>query len=154
MRALLLVIAAAGLLLTDSSPASAQRGSTPARQVCRTAPLGNVDSFINNTFEASFVSTGSAPVELTIQLCDLTGACFISGFACANVPLTIGQGCSTGNLVANNPLYAKFTLKPTGGGTVGGEGSLRVTAPDGGNSAAIQTTCSGPAIERVPATEN
>lgn len=84
----------------------------------------------------------------------LTGACFSSGVVCVNVPLIGGQGCSTGNLVDNQPLYAKFTLKPTGGGTVGGEGSLRVTAQDGGNSAAIQTTCSGPTAEKAPATEN
>ncbi len=112
-----------------------------------TPPIGNVDSFVDNTFEASFVSTGTAPIVLTIELCSLNGMCYVSGFACASVPLTRGLGCSTGNLGDNEPLYAKFRVRPTGGGTVDGMGSLRVIALDGTNSAAVQTH--GPVPDRA-----
>jgi hypothetical protein len=137
MRAIVAIVAT-GVVLTASAFASAQ-GRPDLGLAFYTPPLGNVDSFIDNTFEASFVSTGSAPVKLTIQLCTLAGVCTSPGFACVNVSLSKGVGCSTGNIVDNEPLYAKFRVHPTGGGTVDGMGSLRVIGPEGTNSAAVQT---------------
>lgn len=141
-----IVIAAAAAMLAVVSSASAQGRPEQAGQSVAffTPPIGNVDSFVDNTFEASFVSTGTAPVKLTIQVCTLAGVCTSPGFACVGVPLTRGTGCSTGNLAADEPLYAKFRVQATGGGTIDGMGSLRVIGPDGTNSAAVQTHTSVP----------
>jgi len=84
------------------------------------------------------VYMGTAPVELTIQLCALDGTCTTAGFTCVGVPLTKGEGCSTGNLVDNQPLYAKFLITKLDKGKIDGLGSLRVTDPDG-NTAAVQS---------------
>jgi hypothetical protein len=144
------VAAAAALVFAVATSGWAQ--GRPLQEVLYTPPIGNVDSLTSNTFEASFVSIGTAPIALTIQLCTLAGVCTSPGFACINVPLTRGKGCSTGNIVDNQPLYAKFFLKRTNAGTVDGLGSLRVIGPDGANSAAVQTTGSG--LEKVPPTED
>ena len=144
-----IVIAAAAAMLAVVSSASAQGRPEQAGQSVAffTPPIGNVDSFIDNTFEASFVSTGTAPIALTIQVCTLAGVCTSPGFACVSMPLTRRLGCSTGNLAADEPLYAKFRVRATGGGTVDGMGSLRVIGPDGTNSAAVQTH--GPVPDRA-----
>ena len=144
-----IAIAALAAMLADESAASAQGRPEQAGQGVAffTPPIGNVDSFIDNTFEASFVSTGTAPIALTIQVCTLAGVCTSPGFACVSMPLTRRLGCSTGNLAADEPLYAKFRVRATGGGTVDGMGSLRVIGPDGTNSAAVQTH--GPLPDRA-----
>lgn len=143
-----ILIAAAAAMLVVASAASAQGRPEQAGQSVAffTPPIGNVDSIVDNTFEASFVSTGTAPIAVTIELCALDGVCYVSGFVCASVPLTRGLGCSTGNLAADEPLYAKFRVRPTGGGTVDGMGSLRVIGPDG-TTAAVQTH--GPVPDRA-----
>ena len=148
---IVMAVISLGLLIAVSSPASAQ-GRPLLPTVFYTPPLGNVDSFIANSFEVSFVNTG-APVKLTIQVCTLLGACTSPGFACIQVPLNRGQGCSTGNFSSNAPMYAKFFVTRTGGGTIDGLGSLRVTGPDGNNSAAVQTI-GGNGTEALPPTED
>lgn len=88
---------ATGLLLSVALVAPAQGGRQPPEHgyAFFTPPI----EFINNTFEVSFVNTGTAPVELTIQLCTLLGVCnFPPGSACVTVPLTRGEGCSTANI--------------------------------------------------------
>jgi hypothetical protein len=148
MRKSILIAAAAAMLVVASAASAQGRPERIGPSVAFfTPPIGNVDSFVDNTFEASFVSTGTAPIAVTIELCALNGVCYVSGFTCASVPLPRGLGCSTGNLVADEPLYAKFRVRPTGGGTVDGMGSLRVIAPDGTNSAAVQTH--GPVPDRA-----
>ena len=143
MRGMIAVVAT-GVMLVAATAASAQDARPTPAYAFFTPPIGNVDSFIDNTFEASFVSTGTAPVKLTIQLCTLAGVCTSPGFVCVGEPLTRGTGCSTGNLAADEPLYAKFRVQATGGGTIDGMGSLRVIGPDGTNSAAVQTHTSVP----------
>ena len=144
-----ILIAAAAAMLVVASAASAQGRPEQAGQSVAffTPPIGNVDSFVDNTFEASFVSTGTAPIVLTIELCNLAGQCHSAGFGCLRLSFTRGQGCWTGDLVVEEPFYAKFRVRPTGGGTVDGMGSLRVIALDGTNSAAVQTH--GPVPDRA-----
>lgn len=92
----MIAIVATGAMLVVASAASAQDARPTPAYAFFTPPIGNVDSFVDNTFEASFVSTGTAPVKLTIQLCTLAGVCTSPGFVCVGVPLTRGTGCSTG----------------------------------------------------------
>ena len=140
-------IVATGLLVTVALVAPTQGAQERLfRFAFFTPPLGYLDSLSGeeNTFEASFVSTGRDPVKLTIQLCTLDGVCISSGFGCVDVPLTSWEGCTIGDKKYSQPVYARFLVTRKGGGTVDGLGSLRVIGPDGTNSAAVQTSGSIP----------
>jgi hypothetical protein len=131
MRAIIITVVAAGLLGRVGSPAS---GQGVLQEAFFTPPLG--DAGTDNTFGASFVNTGTAPVELTTQLCDLDGVCTTFGPS----HIARGEGSSVLFFVSNKPLYAKFLLRPIGGGLVDGLGSLSVSSSfDRNNSAAVQT---------------
>ena len=139
-----ILIAAAAAMLVVASAASAQ-GRPMQHAAYFTPPIGSNEAPAGTTIEAAFVNTG-VPIVLTIELCTLDGACSSAGFGCVSVSLARGQGCWTGDLVVEEPFYAKFRVRPTGGGTVDGMGSLRLIGPDG-TTAAVQTH--GPVPDRA-----
>ena len=80
MRKSILIAAAAAMLVVASAASAQGRPERIGPSVAFfTPPIGNVDSFVDNTFEASFVSTGTAPIALTIELCALDGVCYVLG---------------------------------------------------------------------------
>ena len=139
-----ILIAAAAAMLVVASAASAQ-GRPMQHAAYYTPPLGSNEAPAGTTFEAAFVNTG-VPIVLTIELCTLDGACSSAGFGCVSISLARGQGCWTGLLASDEPLYAKFRVSAPRGGSPEGMGSLRVIGPDG-TTAAVQTH--GPVPDRA-----
>ncbi len=146
MRKSILIAAAAAMVVVASAASAQGRPERVGPSVAFfTPPIGS-NNMLGHKIEASFVSTGTAPIDLTIELCNLAGQCNSAGFGCLSLSFTRGQGCWTGDLVVEEPFYAKFRVRPTGGGTVDGMGSLRLIGPDG-TTAAVQTR--GPVPDRA-----
>jgi len=143
MRGAIVAMAAAAMLLGIGSTADAQ-GRPAIRMVFYTPPLGDIPNLDlgPTTFQARFVNTGSATVELTVQLCTLGGVC-VATSPCINLPIARGEGCATFDRIDTEPLYAKFVLRKTGSGRVDGLGSLRIFDTDRTSTAAVQTIRNG-----------
>ena len=61
MRHSILIAAAAAMVVVASAASAQGRPERVGPSVAFfTPPIGNVDSFVDNTFEASFVSTGGS----------------------------------------------------------------------------------------------